>query len=64
MANEVIEHNDRIPDLLENSELVSPTGSSLGWQNLKIERRLIRAGPKERLFSPSIFSFFGKRLRR
>jgi AraC family transcriptional regulator len=50
MANEVIGHNDGIPGLLENSELVSPTGASLGWQDLKIERRLVKAGAKERLF--------------
>jgi AraC family transcriptional regulator len=50
MANEVIEQNDGIPGLLENSELVSPTDSSLAWHNLKIERRVVKAGAKEPLF--------------
>jgi AraC family transcriptional regulator len=62
MANEVVEHNDGIPGLLQNSELISPTDSSLGWQNLKIERRLVKAGAKERLFLAEHFLILWERV--
>lgn len=49
MVNDEIKQNQNILALLENSELVNQTNSSLGWQNLKIERRVVKAGAKEQL---------------
>jgi AraC family transcriptional regulator len=41
--------SQRISAVFENSELVDPLSSSLEWQNLAIERRVIKPGAMERL---------------